>query len=376
MNRAHLRWIFIIILAAALLGLWLGRRGQVDPTSPTIADSKEVPGKVTPFAAPPHAPSSSPPLPAPPPETKDALSIPAASVESFEVLSKLTATELWNRWLAGVAAPQGRNPLLGPALAAKMRENTPESAALLDRAFAYLTEAGKPELQQITLAKSLAESGNPEAFQILLESLERHPASRYENDVLEAISEMGGHHYPGRDPYQMHEFGAEYWQKFLNKDGATQRHFVALAKVLAESGTPESVEFLLTQAETAGGTPHPTQGTPAPGIAALVAARLVRNPAVVPLLSQHLVSNDLGSQSFIWAGEALASMGNSEATKALLEWSFTAPASSADLAEKWLSMVRDTESGKLLREAAANAGSIQTPSVRASVIAAAQRLSF
>lgn len=288
----------------------------------------------------------------------------------------MSATELWSRWLAGVATPETRNPLLGPALAAKMRESTPESASLLDTAFGFLTNNDQPELQQITLAKALAESGNPEAFQILLESLERHPASRYETEVLEAIAEMGGHHYPGRDLRLMHEFGAEYWQEFLAQNGVTQRHFSALARVLAESGTAESVEFLIHQAETAVGTPDPTRGAPAPAMAALVAARLVRNPAVVPALSQRLTFNDPESKPFIWAGEALAAMGKPEATQALLAWSLNAPASTAGLAERWLSLVRDTESGVLLRQAAANAGSVKDASVRDSVISAAKNLTF
>lgn len=148
----------------------------------------------------------------------------------------------------------------------------------------------------------------------------------------------------------MSDRAIEAWRVFVAQSVAPEGIFSALAGVLARSGDAQAIGFLQVEAVAAGrDLSRATAAEIAASLAALTAAREVRRETVVEQLGLTLGLGSSRDLSFIWAGEALANLGEPSALEALIQWSREAPDQCAPLAARWIAQARDTRSQRLLR---------------------------
>jgi HEAT repeat protein len=165
--------------------------------------------------------------------------------------------------------------------------------------------------------------------------------SRMRHTALEAIGSIGKYREKDVLPEALSSLLENYLDTMATGD---MEVFGAIARGLSTVGTERGVETLLNWVETQGG------GKPEIAERLTKALRQVRSPeAVTPLLARLHKDPELHLQTTRIAGEALAAMGRSKATEALLQWAaMVSGEKQIRQALAWFSHVRDEESLQLL----------------------------
>ena len=248
---------------------------------------------------------------------------------------------LWQQWIALLEAADKNHQmawmLIGYALPYQLQ--THQNQELVYQQMADIVSHSSLKASEQTI-QILGWTATVPALQILLDETLRHsPDSEMRLKLLYAIEQLADIRWDNRFHPELSPLLETAWQQVQHTEDMPLLLTISVA--LAKIGTPEGVELLfnsMTNSEV------DIQEQPPQVIAALKAIREVRNPVLVPLLANNLTAYQPDQPIFRLSGEALATMGNLQATKHLFNWATEAPEPMAALTNDWFSLLKDTQS--------------------------------
>jgi len=263
-----------------------------------------------------------------------------ARQEHFDRLVEQSADSLWSYWQQLLNDHQvAQLEMATYALAHKLRQ--PGNEEIYSSIAEVLRESSRSTDQKRWLVDLLTETATSEALKVVLNEAVNSRPSGLQRLLLEGILKMTNNRWGARFHPELSPVLEEIW----NQRPGDWELLLTVATGIANAGSERGAILLLRA--VANGRPTLTEvekGKNLPALAALRALRKVRNPEVVPILAKELTHADLKDVVFMASGDALAAMGRTEATEALLEWAKQAPGEATPLVEKWFRQIRDSVS--------------------------------
>ncbi len=340
----------ILLMFGAVAGvLWMLNRPPAPvvshaqpPSAPPV--EKSAPLAVSPIAEP--TPSTAPVIELDirnPPEAQEAP--PDVAQAIFDALKKQPPALILQEWrnaIATLGAPDSPYDLIKFALADSLRRVGENDAAY--QALHQLALALPNENQAVLLRELLRETATPQALRILLDWAAQTDASA-RPALWQTIADMGNNLWDEQFHPELSPVLEDAWRT------APPDALPYLASALARIGAPQGIDMLL-QHSLADNTNAQ---------AARAALVEVRNPAAIPVLQSYF--NPANPKQFQLSGNALAAMGDAQATQVLLNWAQTAPDSQNAQAAEWFAQLRDPASIQVAAECLAQCA-FTSPAVR------------
>lgn len=251
---------------------------------------------------------------------------------------------LWQQWIGLLEATDKNHQmawmLIGYALPYRLQ--TSQNQELVYQQMADIVSHSDNSLKaREQTIQILGWTATVPALQILLDETFRHsPDSEIRLKLLYAIEQLADVRWDNRFHPELSGLLETAWQQVQYTDDMPLLLTIGVA--IAKIGAPEGVELLFNSITN---SQVDTPEQPPQVIAALKALLEVRNPVLVPLLANNLTAYQPDNPIFLVSGEALATMGNLQATKHLFNWATSAPESMAALTNDWFSLIKDSPSG-------------------------------
>jgi hypothetical protein len=231
-------------------------------------------------------------------------------------------------------------------------------------------ETAESALQEY-LVRVLGEIATVDALRALIDvaSHSRVTSERAERAALQTIAEIGQWRDESLPPEALSSLLERYFGAIPPQDTET---LSAVARGLSSLGTAKGVNQvleMLDQLQQNGSSGADTRSRLSEAL------REVRNPEAVPVLATRLQDDPrLTNATSRAAGDALAAMGDPQATEALLAWAAgVTDEASGEQAIKWFSETRDQGSLKLLLEAS-HREDFRNPALKERLAALARQL--
>ncbi len=354
MRKRYFTFLFLGILAGAGWYAWIAQRteqaaslARSEKSKPLMTNSH---GTISPVLPPPMETSTlaidairitdeDRSSPAKPPSIEEQVQALEARVnQAVAKISPLPSEQIQNALLEAFNSLDSINfNIAKNELIARARRGDKTALAAIQSAL-----NDTPPKLQAYLASMLGEIATDSALQILLEvldtSLGQNREMRYA--ALEAISNIGKHRGQNAPTEALSSLLENYFQTITVSD---QSLLSAVVMGLSTIGTAQGVERVLRFVDL-----QESAKTVPPELFQRMAESLrqVRNPAaMVPLQARLQQDPELNRQSTHMAGDALAAMGDVQATEVLLRWAadMTGKAQTKQ-ALAWFSQVRDEQS--------------------------------
>lgn len=280
---------------------------------------------------------------------------------------------LWSAYLNAGAAPTDR-AILGKRLSLALRGGDAAGSEVYEEIRGVLAAAGGDAGVIMRIGRILSETDTTSALDILLSEITKNASNPdIARQLLRFVAPMNSVLGHDSEANAMSRRALEYWTEFERTERGMPGLFGALAGVIARGGTQEGIRFLQSRAEIAAGNLEGASNSQLEAaLAALGATGSVRRVSAVPALRESLRANDPKQASFLWAGDALANLGDPLALQALIEWASGAPDACANVAGRWIGRARDSRSQEFLVSAfAGNGPAFVSAAVRDSVLSAA-----
>jgi hypothetical protein len=201
--------------------------------------------------------------------------------------------------------------------------------------------------EKSVLVQMLGRIATPEALNLLLKVAQQDSASPLRQVANKMISTTGDVQWDGRFHEELSPVLEQAWTASKEVPGLRE----AVAEALAGVGAASGVELLLAEARRGGETVSEFSSQQDNLVwHVLDVFAKIRNPEAVPTLAARLGHQALDNLDLVVSGTALASMGRSEATTALLHWAESSKRDVGQLVEPWLSEARDPDSLALLEQ--------------------------
>lgn len=303
-------------------------------TPTTVSTTATLKVDSVPLASPPESPpvSVSPALMQPPPETAQAF---------YDDLLTQSPAVLLEQWQQAIFVPDSAFDLIQAALARRLREVTDQDPAYVT--LQTLWQQTTSEDVQKLLVSLLKETATPASLDILLAWSKEPTTNWLKAEILGSISNIGKYQWEERFHPELSPALEMEW--FNSNSIQDSEWLLGIATGIASIGTPEGIDLLL---QTIANEPEFPKGQ-----WARLALEELRNPEAIPVLRDWLkldAQNLENNTAFLASGEALASMGDVQATMVLLQWVQTAPDTAVPLAQNWFELIRDPNSLRAAQE--------------------------
>jgi hypothetical protein len=214
-------------------------------------------------------------------------------------------------------------------------------AASLDALARLLGDAKGPLSSYI--ARILGEVATTGSLNLLVESAKTAGSNENKQAILTAMATIGEWTEPHHSTESMASILQAYMETLSIDD---MEALTAVSRGLATLGSPTGVERVLALIKR---LPANDRSLTEHRQALADTLKEVRNPEAVPVLAKALVDGAANAETAEVAGDALAAMGQPEATAALIDWAAVSQSSTtADTVVRWLAAVRDPKSLELL----------------------------
>jgi hypothetical protein len=268
----------------------------------------------------------------PPPETAQAF---------YDDLLTQSPAVLLEQWQQAIFVPDSAFDLIQAALARRLREVTDQDPAYVT--LQTLWQQTTSEDVQKLLVSLLKETATPASLDILLAWSKEPTTNWLKAEILGSISNIGKYQWEERFHPELSPALEMEW--FNSNSIQDSEWLLGIATGIASIGTPEGIDLLL---QTIANEPEFPKGQ-----WARLALEELRNPEAIPVLRDWLkldAQNLENNTAFLASGEALASMGDVQATMVLLQWVQTAPDTAVPLAQNWFELIRDPNSLRAAQE--------------------------
>jgi len=349
--------LVLLFAAAAFCYFILSRRAPAPPmrqADPVPTPSKRDSNVLRPFRVRTFKPLSEPQPSVPSPFRTTSSGVAEMDVEARMALNDqllaMPAPLLVEAWQE--EARKKDDPLrldfVGNALSFRLRDRDESLARSYDQLALYLNDPANDVFLRWQLCQTLGEAATLRALSILLDLAGSSDSTDLRRFALHEIGRIGDITWGERYHEELSPSLEIAWRRESNDQQLVSALSMALAKVGAASG----VRLLIEEVEHAGRTldEYEARATDKAWIA-FSALEQVRNPAAVPSLELILSQNAPGSTSNAAAGFALSSMGQPDATKAILRWAQAANMDVGPLIFDWLIKMRDVGSVALVETA-------------------------
>ncbi len=265
--------------------------------------------------------------------------------------------DLFEEWISlysrGKSADAGA---IGQALGELLRGNPHGNEEFYRRARRLLLDSETPLETKQELVRLLDRTATPAAAQLLLELGREDLPVGLRLPIHAAISSVGEYYWEKGFLPEASQMLFQAWQETRDP-----QMLDALAKAMAKAG---NFDQLLDAALGAGKTLADIRKSEDPRVvAAWSALGNLQNPDVVPTIAEHLKGSAASSAETSVCAGVLASMGNIEATRALLSWAQGTGDSYASIVRDAFAKVQFWDSVEFLRSEMA-----QNPRFKSSLV--------
>ncbi len=297
-------------------------------------------------------------------------------IEYNDTLRALDAETLFRVWKDSKEKTDYlRTDFIANALASKLQtELVSETLPVYKAISSFIADKSNDENARMDLIQTLGQTVTPQSLDIILGCLKTGKEEHLVGACLGAVHQVSVTRWGG----SFHEELSPPLEEFL-KANTDRGYLSVITYAIAQIGAPSGIEFLLKSVLVSGKTTadfeklltrsralygsvssgeesignFPTYEEELAG-AARYALQDTRNPKAIPILKRGLRNQQPDDLELVVSGEALAAMGDAEATKAILEWAKGRDASVAPLVEEWIGKMRDTNSVLLVKETVAS----------------------
>jgi hypothetical protein len=232
--------------------------------------------------------------------------------------------------------------LIASTLSGRLRESNNDEARVLSKISDFIKERNQDDFLRWNLIEALGKAATPGALKVLLELVQSAEVSNeLKPYLMSQIGNVGDILWGGTFHQELAPPLEQGWKQAEGDESARNVIAIALAKV----GAPSSIEILIKEVAAGGRTISEFGQTSSMSAwEAYGALQFVRNLDSVPTLEAGLAANASGDMIMVASGQALASMGRPEATKALLDWIKSDRSDVEVYIDEWLSKMRDQTS--------------------------------
>jgi len=260
----------------------------------------------------------------------------------FDYLKSQSHTYLLDKWIGAVntlsSLPESEYDLTKYAFSSKLRQvgaNDPVYQTLRQLAL-----ESNDINQQVLLVDLLKEAATPTSLEILLQWLSKDNLNNsIKIDISNAIASIGENKWDDIFHSELFPVLQTEWNNSITS-GNTDKISI-IASGIVSIGNPEGVDMLMQ---------HIQSDNSANSELIRIALYRIRNPDSIPVFEKYLAINDSSQNVFLASGEALASMGDQQATQVLLNWAVNAKDSDTPIVANWFKEMRDLDSLNLAKK--------------------------